>query len=226
MEKLLKSCISGFLISFFAATVVWAVEGAWEKIGESDGIQGFCRNTPRCSIKEMKGIGIVNASVPVVEAVIRDVSAQLDYLYACKEACEVNTEDMKSSSDVGYMYNVIAMTFPVKDRDGVYRSGWTVDKATGTVYCHATGVKTSYKQSTNMVRIPLAEINWVLTPKGPDRTEVTYQVLIDPGGSLPSFMVNRFTKDSGIKTIAGVRKLITRDKYRNAKAVVTTTPHT
>ena len=105
------------------------------------------------------------------------------------------------------------------------KSIWTIDKATGTVYCHAEGIKTTYKQSKDIVRMPLSIIDCTLVPKGANKTQVIYQVLGDPGGELPSWLVKMLSKDYGIKTIAGLRKMVTKDKFKNVKTVVTTTPH-
>jgi hypothetical protein len=71
--------------------------------------------------------------------------------------------------------------------------------------------------------MPLSVIDCTLVSKGADKTEVTYQVLADPGGELPSFIVNMLTNDYGIKTIAGLRQMVKKDKYKNVTKVVTAT---
>ena len=73
--------------------------------------------------------------------------------------------------------------------------------------------------------MPLLIIECTLAPKGEDKTEVIYQVLGDPGGELPSWLVNMLTSDYGIKPIAGLRKMVSRAKFRNAQKVITVTPH-
>jgi hypothetical protein len=67
--------------------------------------------------------------------------------------------------------------------------------------------------------------DYILVPKGPDKTEVTYIALGDPGGNLPSFVVNLLTKNLSIRTIASMREMVKKDKYKNVKSVVTTTLH-
>lgn len=202
-----------------------AAEGDWKRIGESDGIVGYTRPTPKSSIDEIKAVGIVNAPVAVVEAVIRDIPSMPEYMFLCKEALPISTPDMQSKGDVVYFYNVTDLPFPVSDRDALVKSVWSVDKATGTVYCHAEGIKTTYKQSKDIVRMPLSIITCILVPKGENKTEVIYQVLGDPGGELPSWLVRMLTKDYGIKTITGLRKMVIKAKYSKTKTIVTMTPH-
>jgi hypothetical protein len=213
-------CIMGV---FFSSA--WAAETGWKKIGESKGIIGYTRSTPKSSIDQMKGVGIVDAPVAVVEALIRDFPAQTEYMYKCKESMIVNTPEFKNSGDTMYDYNVTAMPYPVKNRDAVAKATFTVDKASGTVYVHVEAIKTAYGLDPKKVRMPLVIVDYTLAPKGPDKTEVTYEALADPGGNLPAFVVNMLTKNLSIETIGSIREMVKKDKYKNAKTIVTVTPH-
>jgi hypothetical protein len=223
MMKHFKFGALAILIIGLVINVSWAAEDGWKKTGESDGIIGYARPTNKSSVDEIKAEGIVNAPIAVVEAVMRDIPSMPEYMFLCKEASLINTPDMKSAGDVVYFYSLTDLPFPVSDRDGVIKSAWSIDKTTGTIYCYAQGVKTTYKQKKNTVRITFSIIETTLIPRGADKTYVIYQVLSDPGGDLPSFVVNLLTNDYGIKTIAGLRKMVKKDKFRNVKTVVTTT---
>jgi len=209
-------------VCFFS---VWADDTGWKKIGESKGIVGYTRPTPKSSVDEMKGVGIIEAPVAVVEALIRDVPAATEYMYRCKEASVINTPEFKNTTDTMYTYNVISMPYPASDRDVVAKADYSINKATGTVYVHAEGIKSGYKMDKKNVRMPLLIADYILVPKGPDKTEVTYIALGDPGGNLPSFIINLFTKNLSIQTIAGIREMVKKDKYKNVKALVTTQIH-
>lgn len=203
----------------------WAEDGGWKKIGESDGIIGYTRPTTKSSVDEIKAVGVVDASVAVIEAVMRDISVMPEYVYLCKEAFLMNTPDMKSGGDVIFFYSLTDLPFPASDRDAVVRSVWTIDRETGIVYCHAEGLETTFEQSQDIVRIPLSSMDCTLVPRGENRTEVIYQILGHPGGELPSWFVKMLSRDYGIKTIAGLRKIVKKNKYKNVRKIVTTTPH-
>ena len=200
-----------------------AADANWKKIWELDNITGYVRPNSLSCVDEIKAIGIVNAPIAVVEAVIRDVAVMPQYIFLCKEAYLINTAEMKSAGDVIYFYSLTDLPFPVNDRDAVAKSNWSVDKQTGAVYCHAEAIKTTYGQRDNVVRMPLSIIDCTLIPRGSDKTEVIYQALGDPGGELPSSLVSMLTRFYGIKTIAGLRQMVKKDKYRNVKKVVTKT---
>ncbi len=222
MVRSLRVSIIGLILVCFCFSGAWAAEAPWKKIGEKNGIVGFTRPTPKSSVDQMKAVGVVNAPVAVIEALLRDVPSETEWMYKCKEAAVVNTPELKSAGDILYVYNVTAMQFPVKDRDTVGKAVYTIDKATGTLYMHLDGINTNYKLDKSKVRMPYVSVDYILTPKGPDKTEVTYVALGDPGGNLPAFLVNMLTKNLSIETIASIREMVKKDKYKNAKTVVTT----
>jgi hypothetical protein len=223
--KFIKVNMIAMFILGLCSSGVWSDDTGWKEIGESKGIVGYTRPTSKSSVDEVKGVGIVEAPVAVIEALLRDPSAGTEYMYKCKESAAVNTQGLKNTADTRYFYRVISMPYPVSDRDVVGKGDWSIDKATGTVYLHAEGIKSEYKLDKNKVRVPLLIADFVLVPKGLDKTEVTYVVLSDPGGNLPSFVINLFSKNMSIQTIAGMREMVKKDKYKNVKSVVTTTLH-
>lgn len=223
--RFLKISMISICMVALCFSVVSAAETGWKKIGAKNGIVGYTRPTPKSSVDEMKGIGMVDVPIAAIEAVIRDVSAQTIYMYRCSEASIINTPELKSTTDTVYFYNVTDMPYPASDRDVIVKSTYSVDKASGVIYIKLEGVKTSYKSDPKKVRMPVMEGGYILTPKGPDKTEINYMAIGDPGGNLPSFVVNMLTKNLSIETIANIREMVKKDKYKSSKTVVTTTPH-
>jgi hypothetical protein len=223
MLKLFKLSKLIFLVAAISVAAAWAADDGWKKIGESDGIAGYTRPTTRSGVDEIKAVGIVDAPIAVVEAAIRDISIMPQYIFLCKESFVINTPEMKSERDVIFFYSLTDLPFPLSNRDVVAKALWSVDKSKGAIYCHSEGVKTAYKQNKDVVRMPLSITDCKLVPKGADKTEVTYQVLGDPGGKLPPSLVSMLTKNYGIKTITGLRQMVKKDKFKNVKKVVTTT---
>ncbi|HOE17073.1 MAG TPA: START domain-containing protein [Syntrophorhabdaceae bacterium] len=223
--KCIKISIQALLIVLVCFTLASASDCGWKKIGELNGIVGYTRSRPGTNVHEVKGVGIVDAPISVVHAVIHDVPAQPDFMFMCKEAAFVDTPEFKHVGDIYYLHNVTGMPFPVEDRDVVIRGVWSIDKVTGTLYLHCDGLKTTYLQKKDVYRMPLLTVDYILAPKSPDKTEVTYTIMADPGGNVPAFLVNLFTRNAGIKTIEGIRKMVLKEKYKNANAVIITTPH-
>ena len=105
----------------------------WKRLKEHEGIIGYYRPNPRCRIDESKAIGVIEAPVAVVEAVLRDVPGCKDFMFWFKENLVIEIPEVKNTADEYVTYTLMAMPFPVQDRDTVARLNWTVDAATGTV---------------------------------------------------------------------------------------------
>lgn len=223
MLKLLNTSKLIFIIVAISIASAWAADDGWKKIGESDGIVGYTRSIARSGVHEIKAVGIVDAPIAVVEAAIRDISIMPQYIFLCKESFVINTPEMKSEGDIVYFYSLTDLPFPLSNRDIIAKALWSMDKSTGAIFCHSEGVKTAYKQDKDVIRMPMSITGCKLVPKGADKTEVTYQVLGDPGGKLPHFLVSMLSQNYGIKTIAGLRQMVKKDKFRNVKKIVTTT---
>ncbi|MDD5711215.1 MAG: START domain-containing protein [Smithellaceae bacterium] len=218
---ILTSLIAGVLI----ASPVSAAEGGWKKVSEWNGIAGYCRYTPFSKVSEIKAVGIVDAPLPVVEALLRDVPAQPQYMFMCAEATRVPIPGEENTVDNFCFYQRIDMPWPVSDRDFVARTSLMIDKDTGAIYGLARTIPASFRLSDDRVRVPLGIARNVLRPVGGNKTEVLYQAIADPGGHLPVALVNFMTNFTALKTIAKIRQLVKLDKYRNAQTVVTTTPY-
>lgn len=210
-------------------TAAWSdtKTGEWVRVSELDGIIGYTRWTSLTSVDEVKAVGTVNAPVPVIEALCRDIPAQPEYMYKCTEAYRISPPGAAITPDRFYAYNRTGMPWPADDRFGVALVEYALDGKTGALHIVAREASvTMEKEPADAVRMPLVRMTFVVTPVGENTSEVLYQVLADPGGNLPSFIVNLFSKNLGIRTIAGIREMAKKEKYRGASSVITTTPWT
>jgi hypothetical protein len=228
--KVFRSFIAALLIGVWVVSSASAAEEAeasseWEKITEINGIVGYSRPTSRSGVYEIKAIGIMDASIAVIEAVLRDDPARTQYSERCIEAFRVDIPGLESSKDTYYIYHRLGMPWPFYDRDGVAKAILRIDEETGALLWQAHTIATDFREDDWCVlRVPIVDAKWILTPLGENKTRAHYQILADPGGYLPTFLVNMMSEDLAVKTIAGIREMVKKDKYKKAKSVVTTTP--
>ena len=197
----------------------------WRKVKESDGIKSYTKVVSESKYQAVKAVGIVDAPVPVIESILRDPPAYTEFVLNCREYALVNTSEFENLVDTYHIYMVTAMPFPLKERDAVCRNEFTIEKNTGTIHVCIYGIKTNYKLINNKVRIPLIKVEYILTPKSANQTEVIYTTVLDPGGVVPEYISNIFSKNMGIDIIKGLRNMVRIKKYKDRKIVLTTTPH-
>ncbi|MBW2637465.1 MAG: hypothetical protein JRC86_08100, partial [Deltaproteobacteria bacterium] len=206
-----------FMVAMIAVTVTAAAEirvSEWKEVSGRAGIVGYTRMTSLTEVEEVKAVGVVEAPVAVIEAVIRDVEAEPQFMFKCTEAAEFNPPGLTVTDDIGYVYNRTSMPWPVNDRDVVVKSVLMVDTKTGTLYVRAHEVTADFPHApSGLVRMPILRYIMIVSPLGESKSQVYYQVLADPGGRLPKFLVNLFSKNMGVDTIAGLREMVKKEKY-------------
>ena len=70
------------------------------------------------------------------------------------------------------------------------------------------------------VRMPKLKLSWTLVAIDADTVEATYQVHADPGGSLPSWIVNLVSKEIPFKTISNLRQQVKKDGYDENRRLI------
>jgi hypothetical protein len=202
--------------------------GPWEKVGEKDGIVAYIRLNPRAPVNESRSTCIINAPVTEVERVARDISIYKRFMFMSKKVIPIDHPDFKNTQDTQGIYLLQAFPWPVEDRDGVGRIDFYIQKSTNTILIFIKLLQSDYppipKKTT---RIPFCEDVWILKSINSTTTELTYQVLMDPGGNLnmiPGPVTDYIAKYFGTYTCRNFRKIVEEGKYINSKEIITQTP--
>ncbi|MEN6473884.1 MAG: START domain-containing protein [Syntrophaceae bacterium] len=221
----------GFIVMIIMTTTVSVMAagqvGEWNKVRESEGITGWSRTNSLSSVDEVRAEGIINAPVPVVEAILRDTPAMKKFMFMCTDAYSIEPVAYKNTKDAYYVYFSQGLPWPFEDRYGLGRIDWMLDKSVPgalVVKCNTVNVPFTPPKK-NMFRMPIGDVTWLLVPTANNTTKLTYQVLADPAGNLPSAVVNMLMKNVGVTTLKNIRKLAKDEPYRSAKTIVTTTPN-
>ena len=209
-------------VSLHAAVKV----GPWKKIRESQGITSWARINSRCSVDEVKTEGIIDAPISVVEAILRDVPAQKEFMFLCDEAKKIELPEYPNMADSFSTYFQQGLPWPLSDRYGLGRISFMIEGSTGRIIARGIAIKADYKlPKPGMVEMPVGDVTWTLKPEGENKTLLTYLLLADPGGNLPSAVVSMLLKNLGVTTLKNIRKLAKISPYKDARTIATTTPY-
>ena len=222
----MKPLVRAFIIVLVMAGCLHAEVkvGPWKKIRESQGITSWARTNSRCSVEEVLTEGIIDAPMPVVEAILRDVPAQKEFMFLCDEAKKIELPEYLNTADSFSTYFQQGLPWPLSDRYGLGRIAFTIDGASGRIIARGVAVKAYYQlPKPDMVEMPVGDVTWTLKSEGENKMLLTYQLLADPGGNLPSAVVSMLLKNLGVTTLKNIRKLAKLPLYRDAKTIVTTT---
>jgi hypothetical protein len=197
----------------------------WVKVKEGNGIVSYGKPGSKNPVKTVYAVGIVNASVPVIESLLRDVDVHNKYVHMVSEARIIDLPGRKNTKDLFYEYCRLGMTWPVWDRDAVGSAQFMYSPATGELRVQIRGVKADdFKPKEKAIRMPVTNLSFKLVPRGPNETEVTYSIEADPAIALAPFILDMLFKTLSYNTIKNMREMVKLEKYSSATSVITTTP--
>lgn len=205
MKFMLRS-FAGLLALLVLSLPPAAAENAWELKKDSKGIQVHTREVTGSPILEYKGRVVVARPLEAVMAYYEDAAAMTEWFHNCTASRLL--EDRGPEEQL--LYFVIAMPWPVKNRDGVYRRVRTTDAATGTVEYRITAEPESLPPADGLIRMPMLQGLWRLTPQADGRTEMVYQQHSDTGGHIPALVVNQLAVSIPFNTLRNFREKLER----------------
>jgi len=190
---------------------VFAAQGNWYLEKEEDNIQVFVSETKGSSLKSFRGVVTVDSSLNSVLSVIADASSYPRWLHNCKSAKTIKRVD---ESEI-YNHIVTDMPWPVIDRDSVVQSIKTVNKTTNQVTIKFVAKPAMIEKLPKTVRITKMNGLWELTPLDNGKLKILYQMSVDPGGSIPKWLVNSLVVDIPFNTLNNLRRIAKEDRYKS-----------
>ena len=185
-------------LSVLLAGVAYAED--WKVAKDEDGIKVSLSEVPGSQYKAYQGVTLINAPVAEISALQEDVAGACSWIYECK-----TQKLLKHEGDKSWTYTQFNTPWPVTPRDSVLLV--TTNKASdGTLTRTLEGQPTYLPEEKGFVRVAQVKGFWKLVPKGANQTEVTYQVHTEPGGSVPSWLANKFVVDAPFNTLKALKE--------------------
>ena len=182
---------------------------AWEQIHQQAGIKVYQRDSTLGDLPDFKAIGRINANLFDLIAVLQDVNRRTEWVHRCSASKMLK----KCSEFELLLYHKTDSPWPISDRDAAIRTHLFELKKERRYLAYFKGIKSSLIPKKNgIVRLPQIEGYYLFDYINPQELEVTYFVHLDPGGSLPHWIVKRATKNLPTKTIIGLRNQIAKTR--------------
>lgn len=192
-----------------------SAQTTWKLNTERDGIKVYTSIVPESKIKAIKVEGIFNSTPAQVVALLMDVNTAVDWIYHTKSSVLVK----QVSPTELYYYSEINLPWPTANRDFVAHLTVTQNPETRIVTIAGPVVSGFVAQKQGVVRITDADGKWVITPIGTDQVKVEYAIHLDPGGSLPSWLVNMFAAEGPVKIFKCMKLQLQKRAYSTLAAV-------
>lgn len=185
----------------------------WKLGKEIEGVKIYFRDRDTSNIKELKLSFTVEATLSQCVAFLTDVKAYPEWIHSCVKSRVVGRA---SPNDTTY-YTFVDFPRPLADRDMVSRGSYRQDPKSLIVYMGGEAQKGIVPETKGVVRVVDSKTRWILTPKGEKKVEIDYVIVSDPGGGIPSWLINPFLHVGPSKSVKNLRRLISKNIYRTAK---------
>jgi len=191
-------------------------EPGWQTLAQEDGITVSSRPSEHSPLPVFRGVGLVNAPLPTVLAVVADAARHQEWVFSCSDSGMVQRRGPAS----GIVYNRTATPWPVPDRDVVLDIEVDVGAGEREVRVRFSATEHPDRPPVDgVVRMTYLVGHYHLWAEGEGRTRVEYQVDSDPGGSLPTWLATRGTREMPLQTLLGLRAQLERTQGQYTEQV-------
>ena len=190
------------------------LDPAWKLITDRNGIDVYMRHRDESRLKTFRGVGRIKLSDEyALAALLEDYDSYPRWLHFVDSAKEFQRE--------GPLLRRLRFTtqlpWPLNDREAVLeaRVEQTVSPELEAITVYLDNRPNLLPPNENYVRFPEMEGIFQITRLANDDAEVVYQLVLDPGGYIPTWLANVLLRDAPYFTLERLRRIITLAEYQN-----------
>lgn len=179
-------------------------EADWKIAKEKNEITIYTRLMEGSKFKEYKAVCELDATPSKLVDILLNVKEYPKWMYSVTSADILE----RDGENIFFVYSEVKVPFPFDNRDQVTKSIVTRDSINGTQTIEVIIVPDYLPKNKGMVRMESGRGYWKFIPLKNGGTKTIHVFGGDPGGSIPSWIVNMFLVDGPIKTLTGLKEVI------------------
>lgn len=212
---LLPPALRRFL--FIPVFLLWGIttfaQNNWELKQDKEGIKVYTKNLDNSSFRAIKTVCTIEATPAVLTAVLLDINSSAEWVYATKKAILLK----QTSPDELFYYSEIDVPWPVNNRDFIVHLKASQDERTKAVTIVADNQPKYLPENKNIVRVPQSYSKWLIEPLSNNRVKIEYILQVDPGGSVPAWLINLFAAKGPFESFKNLRLQVKKPVYQQVK---------
>jgi hypothetical protein len=192
-----------FLFSCIHFTIGFS-QANWKLSKNKDGIQVYQRDSRNSDFKSIKVECTLDGNFDKLVAVINNVNNYKNWVYNNKAASllkRINAYEF-------YYYTEAYLPWPLDNRDAVMHTRITKDSLNHFLKINSVAVANYLPRKSGKVRISRSDINWYVTRSSSTSIHISYTFETDPGGSVPSWLVNNFADKGPFESFKKLAELL------------------
>jgi hypothetical protein len=174
----------------------------WILRREKDGIDIYSRPSGYSKFNDIRVDMDLTGTIEQLAAILRDVHGYTDWVYATRTATMIK----KVSENEIIYYAEVGTPWPAANRDYYADMKITFNPADHSMNVVSVGIKDYLPEKKDLVRVPMSKGFWTVTTQSARKIHLQYILQIDPGGSIPAWILNSFVAKAPLETFSNLKK--------------------
>lgn len=174
----------------------------WVLKKEKDGITIYSRHSAISKFNDLRVEMDLPGTVSQLSSILFDVEKYPEWAYATR-SCELIKKI--SAREIIY-YSEISVPWPASNRDFYADFKVNLDVDSHTLNVTSAGLKDYRCERKSLVRIPMSRGIWNVSTVSNKVIHLQYILQLDPGGSIPAWILNIFATRGPMETFTNLKK--------------------
>jgi START domain len=190
-----------FFSILFSLNAQASINKNWQFLEDKNGISVYQTKIEGTKLVGSRGEAIINAPLNRILFVLSDIDRSFEWVDGLKTSKVLEQNGLLET----VVYQEFNLPWPISNRDFVFR-GTARKEADGRVVIEIKSEDHPLAPKTTGVRGELIESRYTLTPMGDSQTKLEVEVLCDPKGMIPTWLVNLIQKSWPQKTLTALMR--------------------
>ena len=179
-------------------------QNSWVLQKEKDGIKISNRHSDTSPFNDVRVEADLPGNLDQLAGILLDVNKYTDWAYATRKSQLIK---QLGPSKLIY-YSEIDLPWPATDR--YFYAGFEIkkDPAGKSMEVFSSSINYEGPIPKDMVKVPYSRGNWKVTQVSKKLIHVDYTLELNPGGSLPSWVINLFSTKGPLETFENIREIM------------------
>ena len=196
------------LLTFLLFTKFTAFgQGNWELKKKGEGVEVYTRKAAVGNIKEIRVLCQLDATEAQFINMLKDIPGYSEWVFSNKKSYILKTV----APDKIIYYTQCKLPWPIKDRDLI--TELNIEPSPQVLNVNVKCLPQYLPKNTDYIRVPYSLAKWKVTLMADNKLNVDYTFSVDPGGSIPSWILNATMAIGPYNTFVKLKDLIKVRKY-------------
>jgi len=192
------------IILLFLAPILSYAQEKWNLAKEKNGIAVYTRMLKSERYKQVRVIFEFNGSIENLIKILQDVDNHKNWVYKTTKSYLIK----KKSTDTLYFYSEIALPWPASNRDASVELAVVKDTLNKNAFITVRSFPNLVPYKENIIRVPYSLGLYKLTTLPNNLIKLDYTLSVNPGGTLPTWLVNYTSAIGPYQTFLKLKEMV------------------